>query len=156
MSTRIVIVTGSRAPIIGFTASDVEAVLTRFAANPGMDELFHGACDGVDEIADEWAKSSGVLITPFPVPDEEWRRLRKAAGPIRNARMCEAAARRFDAGAAVTLIAFPGNSGTHNCTQQARLRGLAIERWEFTPRGAVCHAEACTRTRPTEDTTHAR
>jgi hypothetical protein len=46
--------------------------------------VIHGAARGADELADAIAKAEGMIVEAFPA---DWQRDKKAAGPIRNARM---------------------------------------------------------------------
>lgn len=127
--TRIVVVTGGRDPK-EFTASDVSAMMDFYCEVHGrMDELWHGAATGVDSWCDAWAESKGVERKPFPVSREEWRRIGPSAGPIRNGMMLAAAAREFDAGADVTVLAFPGGDGTASCVRIAERYMLRVDRF---------------------------
>jgi hypothetical protein len=102
------------------------AVLDRaHAANP-IELLIHGAAQGADTLAKEWAKKRGVQDAPFP-PD--WSNLNvdpcvirydrdgvpynAAAGGIRNQRM-------LDEGKPHLVIAFPGGTGTADMARRAK------------------------------------
>jgi len=49
--------------------------------------IVHGACEGVDTIADEVSKSLGYNTIPYQVSQDDWKKFKLAAGPIRNQRM---------------------------------------------------------------------
>jgi len=50
--------------------------------------VLHGDCpDGVDQLANRWAKARGIKVETYPAP---WKELGKIAGPLRNARMLAA------------------------------------------------------------------
>lgn len=83
-------------------------------------ELIHGDCDiGADQCAERWYVCVGKFLdvsrTFYPA---DWRRLGKAAGPIRNQTMAD---RRPD-----LVIAFPGGRGTADMTMRARASGLRV------------------------------
>lgn len=75
---------------------------------------------GVDYAALEWAmsKHTGLRL----VYKADWDKYGKAAGPIRNKEMLEAAKK----GAAPLVLAFPGGKGTANCVKQAKEMGLDV------------------------------
>lgn len=77
-------------------------------ANPIVD-IIHGAAQGADLLAAEWAKARGVNAKAFP-PD--WNAHGKAAGPIRNRQM-------LSIGKPHIVLAFPGGAGTRNMVEQA-------------------------------------
>lgn len=90
-------------------------------------ELAHGACSGADTLAGEWALSRGITPQPFPA---QWSKHRKPgrknpAGPIRNGEMLRA----FKPDA---VIAFAGNDGTRDCTEQAKQLGILVRPVIFT------------------------
>jgi hypothetical protein len=100
---------------------------------PGPFTVIHGGQKGFDRWTGEWygadyiadvlARQMGADVEPYPVPKEAWRRLGKAAGPIRNKVM-------VDAGADICL-AFPlGESrGTRGCMELADAAGIPIRNW---------------------------
>jgi hypothetical protein len=57
------------------------------------------AYEGADEIAHDVALEFGWRLWPFPVTPEEWRRIGRSAGPLRNQRM-------FDEGKPTRGLAF--------------------------------------------------
>lgn len=95
--------------------------------------LIHGACTGADSMADRWAVISGIKPIPFPVTSDEWRRIGRRAGPLRNGRMiAETVATIAPAyGATPVLVAFHGGRGTKNCIDTARAASVAV--WEVEP-----------------------
>lgn len=96
----------------------VSSVLGHFHSRTPITLLIHGAAKGADTLANEWALANDVPRELHPVSREEWRRLERAAGPIRNARMLES---RPD-----VVIAFPGGKGTANMTKLARQASVAV------------------------------
>lgn len=85
--------------------------------------LIHGAAEGVDTFAGEWAKTRGVLVSATPVTPEAWAVLGLAAGPARNAAMLAAACDQSKATAVpLVVVAFPGGRGTVDMLRRARAR----------------------------------
>lgn len=78
-------------------------------------ELINGAAPGADALALSWALANRLTIRSFK-PD--WKRLGKAAGPIRNQLMIEA---KPD-----LVIAFPGGAGTADMVERARAAGVEV------------------------------
>jgi predicted Rossmann-fold nucleotide-binding protein len=78
--------------------------------------LFSGCCQGVDLMAEVWAKENSIFVVRFPA---DWRGLGKRGGPERNQRMVDNA----DA-----LIAIPGpeSKGTWDIINRAQAKGLPI------------------------------
>lgn len=72
--------------------------------------LVHGACDGADMVAQEWAMGRGVEVKAYRA---DWEKHGRAAGPIRNQRMLEEARPQI-------LVVFPGARGTLDCATRAR------------------------------------
>jgi len=85
----------------------------------------HGAAKGADTLAGIWAKRRGVAVTECRA---DWPALGKAAGPKRNEAMLDALSALQAEGYRVGVVAFPGGSGTENCTGYARWLGLGV--WE--------------------------
>ncbi len=92
------------------------------AASP-IHRIIEGASDdvtgpyvGADYWAYQWACAHDTGSIRFHA---EWKRLGKAAGPIRNARM-------IDEGKPDLVIAFAGGRGTANMVEQARAKGIQI------------------------------
>jgi len=80
--------------------------------------LVHGGATGADDLADKWAKARGVPTTVFEVPKEEWTRLGKKAGPLRNKRMM--------ASGADLVVAIPGWRGTADMVGRAHRAGVEV------------------------------
>ncbi len=81
--------------------------------------IIHGGASGVDTFADEWAVVNWVPTDPYEVTKEEWDRLGKAAGPLRNQQM-------LDEGKPDLVIAFPGGKGTADMVRKARAAGVEV------------------------------
>ena len=79
-------------------------------------EIAHGNAKGADTLADIWAKSRGIKVTPFPA---DWARHGKSAGPKRNQRMLDEYKPNF-------IIAFPGGKGTADMIRRATMAGVAV------------------------------
>lgn len=78
--------------------------------------LMQGGAQGVDSIARDWARTKRGIERY--VCKADWDVHRKAAGPIRNARMLE--------WGPDLVVAFPGGVGTANMVEQARRAGVEI------------------------------
>lgn len=90
--------------------------------------IFHGACKGVDSLADIAANELGMQARPYPA---EWGRLGLNAGPVRNEMMCGAAKLlASDLGSTVQWIGFHPNieasKGTKHCMKIAKKLDFAI------------------------------
>lgn len=72
--------------------------------------LVNGKARGAERHASEWAECCGLKIEPF-LPN--WRKLSKAAGPIRNQQM-------IDIGKPDLVVAFPGGHGTADMVRRAK------------------------------------
>lgn len=92
---------------------EVDAMLAEFNLVPN--EVVSGCARGVDQAGEHWAASTGLPIKRFPVTPDEWRRLGKKAGPMRNMEM----ARYAGAG----LVFWDGSSrGSADMARQLRDR----------------------------------
>lgn len=80
--------------------------------------VIHGDARGADTLADEEAKRRGIDRIRFPA---NWKRDKKAAGPIRNQRM-------IDEGKPDAVCAFPGGNGTADMIRRAKAAGLKVYR----------------------------
>ena len=80
--------------------------------------LVHGAADGADTLAEEWAKARCV---PFAAEPAEWTRYGKKAGSIRNQLM-------LDKWRPDVCVAFPGGSGTADMCMKAMLANVSLHR----------------------------
>lgn len=78
---KILLVTGSRTiNDYRFVADSLDEIYKEFP----FDLLIHGGAQGVDRMADMYAKTRGIgLIVKYP----NWKRYGRAAGPIRNNQM---------------------------------------------------------------------
>ncbi len=85
-------------------------------------EIVYGECDtGADAIAELFAKRNRLRLTGFP-PD--WKRYKKAAGPLRNKQMAEYASQSEDS---VLLAFWDGNSpGTRSMIEEALNVGMWV------------------------------
>lgn len=99
----------------------IKRVLDAVHAKRPVSLVITGAADGADIRAMVWAALRGVKSTDFQyeVPPEEWRRVGKAAGPLRNQRMLDE--QRPDG-----VVAFPGNDGTADMVRRARKAGVKV------------------------------
>ena len=66
--------------------------------------VIHGGANGIDSMADSWAAATRTKREVYPVTPEEWEKLGKAAGSIRNGVMLT---KEPD-----LVLAFPGGNGT--------------------------------------------
>lgn len=84
--------------------------------------IVHGDCRGVDEMVEKFARAIGLVTKPYPVSNEEWRRLGPSAGPRRNQRM-------LDENPVNLVIAFPAKEsrGTKDMIRRARRAGIPVE-----------------------------
>jgi len=95
-----------------FSCHDIDAL---DALN--ITEVVSGCATGADTCGEEWAKSRNIPIKQFPA---DWKKLKHAAGPIRNRQMAQYA----DA-----VVLFPGGKGTLNMFNEAKKHGLIIHDW---------------------------
>lgn len=105
-----VLITGGR----GFTDREMlYGVLDLLHAQHGFTLLIHGDADGADRMGGEWATERGVEPKACPA---NWKRYRRAAGPIRNRAMLKEDPEM--------LVAFPGGNGTRDMVQVVKDAGL--------------------------------
>ncbi len=84
--------------------------------------LFVGDCPtGADRVAREWAETTGVELRVF---EADWTKHGKAAGPVRNGQMLNAA------GPDCFVVAFKGGRGTSDCARQAVGKNMIVLRVE--------------------------
>lgn len=82
--------------------------------------LINGKCKGIDRLAEEWAISNSIPVDPYPVTKEEWKRLGKKAGPLRNKKMANADAFGL-------ILIWDGKSkGSKSMKEEAEKAGLFI------------------------------
>lgn len=123
----IVIVTGSR------EITNPKAIESAFENCGWLDKMkifYHGNCRGVDQLAAAFIKQRrpDVFILPFPVSDEEWKRVGKSAGPKRNQRMVDTAIASSKGGPTPGLVAvWDGHStGTGGTIEYAKQKGIWV------------------------------
>lgn len=110
-----VIVTGGR----DYQDKDhVFRVLSAIHNRTPITVLVHGGATGADTLADLWAKANSVLREVHKVIKEDWNRLGRRAGPLRNQKMAELGAD--------LLVPFPGGSGTADMIRQAKAKGIEV------------------------------
>ena len=86
-------------------------------------EVISGRARGVDTLGEKYAEDYGLKLHPFPA---DWKRLRNAAGPIRNAQMADFAD-------AVLCVWDDKSPGTKDMMNQARKRGLPLYVFKVDP-----------------------
>lgn len=87
-----------------------------------FDVVIEGDQRGVDRMAGYWGRRNKLTVLPFKVTSEEWRRIGRAAGPIRNKRM-------LTEGKPNLVVAFPNTldgKGTQNMMKQADEYGIKV------------------------------
>lgn len=80
-------------------------------------KVVHGAANGADSMADEWAKRMAIEVVRCPA---DWNTHGKAAGPIRNEDMLIDHKPKL-------VVAFPGGVGTADMLKRANNRRGAID-----------------------------
>lgn len=78
--------------------------------------IIHGAAQGADRLADDWAVVNWCSVEQYPA---DWDRYKKSAGFIRNQEMLEK-------GRPDLVIAFPGGRGTADMVRRARKAGVPV------------------------------
>jgi hypothetical protein len=88
---------------------------------PGISKIICGydpknpKFQGADQLAYEWAMAVDIPVTPFPA---DWKKYRRAAGPIRNQQMAD---ERPD-----ICLAFKGGDGTADMRGRAAKAGIEV------------------------------
>jgi SLOG family YspA-like protein len=95
------------------------SVLDRLHTENLFTVLIHGNARGADTIADSWASRRGIPREPYGVPQGEWDKIGKKAGPLRNQQMLEE-------GKPDLVVAFPGGGGTKDMVRRAVKAGVSI------------------------------
>lgn len=113
---KVILTTGGR------DYEDFATVNSTLAAE-APDLIIVGDARGADSLVTSWAISHKVPHTICPA---DWNKHGDAAGPIRNATMCEIADSLMRDGHSVKVIAFPGGKGTESCINQAKFFFLPI------------------------------
>ena len=88
--------------------------------------IITGGASGADEVAQDWAIVNWCQFETYPVTPEEWARLGKKAGPLRNARM-------LAEGKPDLVLAFPGGTGTADMVSKAKAAGVPVREIAYTP-----------------------
>lgn len=81
--------------------------------------VIHGDASGADSLAKRWALRKGIKQTPYPAAWTVDGQLDRSAGPRRNQQM-------LTEGKPQLVVAFPGNSGTADMTERARMAGVKV------------------------------
>ena len=98
----------------------VNAALDKFQQDFGVTVLIHGAATGADTLAANWAAANAIPQLPFKVTRDDWNRLGRRAGPLRNQEM-------LLKGRPNVVLAFPGGRGTSNMVSLAKAAGVPVE-----------------------------
>jgi YspA, cpYpsA-related SLOG family len=77
-------------------------------------EVISGGAMGVDNCAEEWARSKRLNLTIY---EADWKKHGRAAGPIRNEEMAKYAE---------ACVLFPGGKGTADMAARAKKHNLKI------------------------------
>lgn len=91
--------------------------------------VLSGTARGVDVLGEQWAANKRIPLERYPA---DWNKHGKAAGPIRNQQMADAAG----PGGALVAIPGPGSVGTHDMIRRAKARGLKVYVHDLTARPA--------------------
>lgn len=114
-----VLVTGGR----GYKNRELAwSILSDVNESCEIDILIQGGAAGADRLAAMWAEENGIAIRTVQA---DWKRLGRAAGPIRNATMVSMLRSGVD-----LVVAFPGGSGTADCVNKATAAGVGVLRVE--------------------------
>lgn len=81
--------------------------------------VIHGGARGADALSGQWASNTRTPYEVYPITPEEWERLGKGAGPIRNQQMLEL-------GKPDLVVAFPGGRGTADMIMRAQAAGKRV------------------------------
>jgi hypothetical protein len=112
----VLVATGGRS--LAWPSERVELALRSAAGGQRVLAVFHGGARGADALVDQAARRIAWSVRPVPAA---WSQFGRAAGPIRNRRMLEAASALAGAQAAELLVlAFPGGAGTESCLREAQ------------------------------------
>lgn len=91
----------------------------------GVNAVFYvGDCrKGVDKIAADAIINHKMIPVVFRA---NWRRFRRAAGPLRNRKMIDTAINNAEPNDEIILVAFAGGAGTADCISYAESKGIRI------------------------------
>lgn len=104
------IIAGSRSASL----ADVQAAMYACRFSDAITVALSGCSEGADDHGESWARSHGIPVERHPA---DWDTHGKAAGPIRNSEMAQAAA--------ALVAVWDGKSpGTRDMIAKARRRGL--------------------------------
>ena len=78
--------------------------------------IIHGAANGADVMAGDWAEARGVPIKEYPA---DWAKYGRSAGMVRNTTMLR---QNPD-----LVVAFPGGTGTAHTVMSARKKGIEVK-----------------------------
>lgn len=126
-----VLVTGGRTATLKKLGIDPGAVhclvvktLNTISANGARDiTIIHGGANGVDSMADTWAAATRTKKEVYPVTPEEWEKLGKSAGSIRNGFMLTKEPN--------LVLAFPGGNGTADMVIRAEAAKVKVFKVPF-------------------------
>lgn len=106
------------------------SVLERALSSLGWDIplVVEGGARGVDNLALMWARDNGVEVKTFPA---DWSVLGAKAGPIRNRKMADFAA-RYPAGGRLLALWDGKSRGTASMISEATKAGLEVAIWPIT------------------------
>lgn len=123
---RPTIIAGSR------SVTDYADLLRAIDACPWrITRVVSGACRGVDQLGERWARENGVEVDRYPA---DWKKFGRAAGPRRNEVMVGRAKMLGYVGKTCggLLALWDGKSrGTAGMIEIAKKRGLAVFVWEI-------------------------
>lgn len=97
------------------------AILDAFRADHPIAVLIHGAAEGADRTAGDWAAARAVAMDVYPA---DWDTHGRAAGPLRNEQM-------LAEGKPDLVVAFPGAHGTATMIRLARRADVPV--WKPMP-----------------------
>tara|TARA_R110000772_G_scaffold32619_1_gene79725 strand:- start:82 stop:405 length:324 start_codon:yes stop_codon:yes gene_type:complete len=86
----------------------------KFLSTLDITEVVSGGAQGADKGGEIWAINAKIPIKKFPA---DWKRLGRAAGPIRNKEMAEYSEQ---------AVLFEGGAGTKSMTKLAQYGGLLV------------------------------
>ena len=123
-----VVVTGGR----HYGKNESERELIYAALDKAQPEVvLHGDESRADSVAFDWCDANGVWVVGYPA---DWS-IGKAAGSMRNGRMCDDLLKYRPDGYRIGVIAFPGGTGTASCIRHAGRRGIKV--WQPAEAGEV-------------------
>ena len=91
--------------------------------------IIHGGANGIDSMADSWAATTRTKREVYPVTPEEWEKLGKSAGSIRNGFMLTKEPN--------LVLAFPGGNGTADMVVRAEAAKVKVFKVPFPVRQEV-------------------